>query len=265
MMTEIIRNNSYHQLELFFELGDPCFDDTFRLQNMLYSAIKYNAAQCADFLLSTAGREHGLHLKETLYYRDAVGGSRGIRPVLQIGAELSGYETMGVLLKYFKNRIKEWDKKGMTAVHYAVQERNIGALTALAEQGAPLYSVDFNRRSPVRIAVQKKYWDAVCVLIKYKADMSTFNDNGNTPLHNAVWKGNYNVVAELLHNWPYMDIENDYGSTPLIYAVRRNNLRLIKLLVEHGADVYHENKRGNTPLSLAKGEAADFLKTIKKK
>ncbi len=260
MLTEVISTDSSYQLKLFFELGNPCFSDTFELQNMLYYAIKHNAAQCADFLLSNVGREHGLHLKETLFYRDKSGGSRGIRPILHLAAEISGKETMKVLLKYFQDRVKEWDRKGMTAVHYAVETRNIGTLEALAAHGAPLYSVDFNRRSPVRIAVEKRYWDAVCVLIKYRADMSTFSDNGDTPLHDAVWRYNYGMVEELLKSWPDIDIENDHGATPLIYAVRKNNMKFIRLLVEHGADIHHANKNGETPLSLAQVEAAEFLK-----
>jgi ankyrin repeat protein len=145
--------------------------------------------------------------------------------------------------------------EGLTALHYAVRNKNYIMVKALVETGRSMPSAlcYIYYKSPVHWALEYGYFNIfVTVAATWGDAMAQVGDSiGNRPIHLAVIYGDLNAVL-WLHRCRGV-IVNDYnnlGYGPLHVAAERNRARIAKYLVEEaGLDI--DMKTNQAPVETA--------------
>ena len=144
--------------------------------------------------------------------------------------------------------------KGVTAVHLAVSEAQATILKRLLDQ--PKINVNGkNHRgfSPLLIAAMKLDTRLVRSLIRHNAvDVNLRDPNGQTALHHMVRFGSEEKLNWLLaHAEVDVNVTDDRGCTPLITAAHQKSPEMISMLLSHTAiDVNMQDINGETALHL---------------
>ncbi|XP_048125278.1 ankyrin-3 isoform X2 [Alosa alosa] len=111
------------------------------------------------------------------------------------------------------------NKSGLTPLHLAAQEDQVGVAEVLLNHGA-------------------------------EADVRTKMDY--TPLHVACHYGNQKMANFLLENRAKVNAKTKNGYTPLHQAAQQGHTHIINLLLQYGASANQLTLNGNTPLSIAR-------------
>ncbi|KIX08084.1 uncharacterized protein Z518_02739 [Rhinocladiella mackenziei CBS 650.93] len=148
------------------------------------------------------------------------------------------------------------DNYGRTALHLAVQTKNLEAVELLLQVGAsPKYNVF--------------HWTAgdgkdMTKYILNTSDLNSKDDTRRTPLHLAILSGCLNTVQQLLSAGANTELTDEQNQTPLHYAAEHADLDILEALIAARANLDAVDKWRNSPLHLAaqKGNSAVAQKLV---
>lgn len=153
------------------------------------------------------------------------------------------------------------DDNHYSAVHYAIQKRDLEGLKMLVNHNVNLSIRDINMETPLALAVDITFDQAAKLLIENGCDVDVKRNDGLTPLLLAVAQNKTELVkliAEKGANINYIHEETSMSALSL--AVSSKNLEIVKCLVENGADVNIQGKNNYTPLMNAEDvNIAEYL------
>lgn len=129
------------------------------------------------------------------------------------------------------------DEKGKTVLHHAVRkERDLSVIAMLVEAGANINAVTKQKKTPLMKAIVS---DEDLLLVKelvktHKADINKSDDCQSTALHKAAEKGCTKIIEFLMNCKANMNALNDEGETPLFILVSEDRIedRFEKLDIE---------------------------------
>lgn len=143
------------------------------------------------------------------------------------------------------------DGSGNTAMHYAAEWEESGAITLLKEKGADINAKNANGETPLFSAVKTDNGSLIELLVKLGADFKVRDNSGSTALHSAVRWNTTGTTLALINAGAYINAQNSTGITPLAEAVSAGNLEMAELLLDNGADVNACDTKGKSILSFA--------------
>lgn len=180
---------------------------------------------------------------------------------------------------------------GKTALHYAINGKQVKIIDLLINNGADLGIYDSNNNSALELifkklnqrsvlqliksfpsinkqdnyqgntslhyAAQRNYDDCAAELISMGADVDSANYLGQTAVNLAAMHGSAKIVELLVRQGADVNLADKNGWTPIFQAVFKGNISMIELLVSLGADVDHVDSKGWTPLFYAIQKADD--------
>jgi ankyrin repeat protein len=126
------------------------------------------------------------------------------------------------------------NKHGLTALHIAVNERNIIAIEALLAHGADIEAVTGNGKRPLYLAVEGEKVEVVECLLSHGA-VPDADVGGLTALHEASLRGLASIVRLLISYNSDVNAGSPLGDS-LFLAVRGRNADAVQLLLDAGAD-----------------------------
>jgi ankyrin repeat protein len=160
-----------------------------------------------------------------------------------------------------------FDCKGWTALHYAVDNKNIEICKLLLQHNADPNAMATDKlifqrtgcyASPLHLAVSMGSSDIARILLKHGADITLKDSDGETPLHKSIAKGDtmvrlllYSKKEDLslngrlldmgdseahihMHNEAALQIKNNRGFTPMDYVRLNQNSERITLALRGG-------------------------------
>jgi ankyrin repeat protein/tRNA A-37 threonylcarbamoyl transferase component Bud32 len=162
-----------------------------------------------------------------------------------------------------------------TALHLAVKKGKVDLVDAILKRSRSLLNITcLLGKTALHYAVEEKQEGAIKILISAGADINIQDSNGLTVLHKAVQQQNWVLVDQLLSiNSININLKSKDGKTPLAIletmdlfkAATNGDLVWIKRLLKLGADINSKNSQGNSILQQAilsdKDEAAKWLIT----
>lgn len=221
-----VSNSDHETVELLLDHGanaNVSFRDG---GSILKKALEKDNLRIARMLLR-AGAQGGLLDGKAV--RDAAGSGRSnlIHLLVQAGVELNIP-----------------DKKGDSAIVYAVKNRRAGAVKALLDGGVDPDTVDHYGRSVLGQAINciacVEHLLSAGANINYPGQsVAKYADlAANPPLIWAILSGLTGTVERLLSAGADIDMpDNREGRPPIVHAARAHGMAdMIRLLVEHGAD-----------------------------
>jgi ankyrin repeat protein len=143
------------------------------------------------------------------------------------------------------------DYKGNIPLHYAIEFKNIQAITNLIQYGSNIHTKDNNGNNALHNAVLSNNIDIIKLILKSNPNPNSFNNNRETPLHLAVMNKNLNIVEILLsHNKTDINIQNSINEhTPLNYAINLHHDEISNLLLNStNLNINIQDLEGNTYL-----------------
>lgn len=242
-----------------------------RYQALVWNAVSVNRAKVLKVLL-----EHGGHSNQ-------LDGPDEDTPLMS--AAMKGFIECGILLLDNFAQINRQDKRGITALLFAVSAGEVEFAKLLLKRGANCnLTVTASKRNALHAAIKKRNGDLAKQLILRTDNLDAVTSGGTTALYGAVQFELPDVISLLLKmganknigesgNTPLMlalnkgsipcinalqievnAIVNDRGYTLLSYATLRGNEKLIEDLIERGEDVNRPDLDGDTPLHIASAE-----------
>ncbi|CAM9194080.1 unnamed protein product, partial [Hapterophycus canaliculatus] len=141
-----------------------------------------------------------------------------------------------------------------TALIYAANHQQVGAIDALVEARADLEARDTKGRSPLHVAAGSPECEPTLrVLLKHGANVDALDQNSLTPLCLAVGRGDQSAVDILVSAGA--DVNKSLRSVSRMSC--EYNIVMIRTLLRYGADVNTQGVLdGNSPLHLAAMEGA---------
>lgn len=128
------------------------------------------------------------------------------------------------------------DKKGMTALSYAIDKKQYPLVEELIERGAPASTQVAGGKKAIAAAVDSGDIEMAGLLIGDAEEPNLLPDELQEPLYVATESGNHAIVELLLDAGAdpnYFSIVDD--RSPLAASVESNNTQMAKLLAENGA------------------------------
>ncbi|KAJ5071521.1 mitogen-activated protein kinase kinase kinase [Anaeramoeba ignava] len=127
------------------------------------------------------------------------------------------------------------------------------------------YQLDINSffldRTPLQFAIQDKHLGCIKVLLENGADPNLGNENYGFPLKMAVSNNFYEITNLLLEFGANVDqADQKNQETALHFAVFSSNERITKLLLSFGANPFLKDEFDETPIDLATDKVLAFLK-----
>ena len=126
---------------------------------------------------------------------------------------------------------------GMTALHWAVQRRDLPMMNALLEAGAKHDLMNRTGAKPVYLAAVNGDAAAIARLLDAGEDPNAvLTAEGETVLMLASQTGNSDAVKLLLDRGADANTRQLRGQTALMWAAAEGHADVVKVLLEHGAD-----------------------------
>jgi ankyrin repeat protein len=172
-------------------------------------------------------------------------------PALLCRAATFSYESLAAKLIKFGASTNSPSIQGMTPLHFAVRQKQIGVVKLLLDNKAELSLTTTNVTSPLHIASIYGNPAAVKLLLDAGADVDSKDEYSLTAVYLACWHHRYRAVEVLVEAGA--DLSNDTKGewTPLTAAGRMEILKCAQILLEHKANVDVEGFRNWTPLRYA--------------
>lgn len=142
------------------------------------------------------------------------------------------------------------DKKGYTAIMYALENDNLDMIKIILKYKPDLGLVNAEGNMPLMIANSP---EAVNMLVEAGARIDKFNEKRNNPLLNAARKKDIKTIEALLKNGAKTEIRNSRNQTPLLLAIMDKRVDAAKILIKHSF-IDNRDKEGNTALMYATDE-----------
>ena len=172
-------------------------------------------------------------------------------------------ETVTKMISSMNIDLNAQDKKGCTAINFAIRMQQLAALKLLIDAHA-----DVDLGNPLRHAISDGLSDYVDLLLQAKANVNIkYMDEfaNTTPLHMAIRQGDIRLVDKLLKAGADTSARDYLNDTPLIACIcihKRQKIFLERLLAEK-IDVNEKDTEGRTALFLAvKNGEADFVELL---
>jgi ankyrin repeat protein len=126
---------------------------------------------------------------------------------------------------------------GMTALHWAVQRRDLPMMNVLLEAGAKHDLTNRTGAKPVYLAAMNGDAAAITRLLDAGEDPNAvLTAEGETLLMLTSHTGNLDAVKVLLDRGADANVQQFRGQTALMWAAAEGHAGVVKLLVERGAD-----------------------------
>ena len=150
------------------------------------------------------------------------------------------------------------DPQQRTPLHVATHARQRELIRLLAEAGADLNALEFQRYDPVTIASVANDEETLALLLQLGARAKNITSPyDGTALIAAAHLGHVGVVRQLIAAGAPLDHVNNLHWTALIEAVvlgdgGKNHTEIVRLLIAAGANTKLADRDGKTPLMLAR-------------
>jgi len=170
---------------------------------------------------------------------------------LHIAANLGSADICELLLSKGA-KIDAINKKGETALDYALKNKRYKAAVLLIEKGANLKKTkEFGNILHEATMIGNKGLIRAILTSPYGKDLlNRYNCDGLTPLHLAIQEGQHQIAEILLQNKANVNLRDKEGATPVHYAVFLDSSELLPLLCTQ-ADLDLTTNAGMTPLHVA--------------
>jgi ankyrin repeat protein len=127
------------------------------------------------------------------------------------------------------------DKRGSTALYYAIDLGDVDFVQALLTRGALVNVKNNEGKTPLHWASYNGRQDFVRLLIEKGGDVNARDDSGDTPLCLAVLFNHATCVERLLVRGAQANIKDYGGYTPLMLAQENQNAQIIAMLKQAGS------------------------------
>lgn len=151
-------------------------------------------------------------------------------------------KVLQLLLRY-RSPTESKDKVGRTALHYAVDPREVVSLHPARWNKAVPDARD-QAFTAERIAM-------IGLLLEKESLIDAVDDYGQTALHRATHGNRCTETHFLLEHGAFVDARAGLHPTPLLLAAKLGHSAVARLLLQFEADKEARDKRGRTPLILA--------------
>jgi ankyrin repeat protein len=143
------------------------------------------------------------------------------------------------------------DDEGRSPLHialsYNMPESDIETIAAWLGRND---AVDSEGRTALRYAVDRANWDAAKFLANDGADVFSVARDGKTPAEITLGTGNRDAVRAVFGG-KAINAHDPAGNTILHYAAQISSSAIVSLLLELGADKTVRNTSGDTPAGIA--------------
>lgn len=137
---------------------------------------------------------------------------------------------------------------GMTALHWAVRQNDLGTAKLLIHAGANVNAVTRLEITPLSLACENANAAMIRLLLTAGANVNSPGPNGERPLMNAARLGDVEPVQALLDGGANANAKDTAAqSTALMVAVRENHPDIVKLLIAHNAEIDASTRIGPRP------------------
>jgi len=155
------------------------------------------------------------------------------------------------------------DKRGWTALQWAVVRGQSGAIKDLLDAGASASAEDGQGRSVLRLAVDASaeaplerkpfFHDMVRFLLQCGADAGACDDAGASVVHMAAASGDVELLAVLVElGGAPVNVLDHEGESALFYAVREGQLQVVPKLLQYGCDAQAANESQESLIDYAR-------------
>lgn len=162
---------------------------------------------------------------------------------LHIAVRNEDYDAIKTALLYEGAEINARDASGKTALHIALDDRNLGLLETLMPFSPDLDLKSPDGNVPLHSTVTTGWEQGTRLLLCYDLDINATDADGNTALHLACSAGYRDVAKLLLESGANVHIRDSNGRTPLQLAVSSHTRRLPELLLQYGANIDDVRRR----------------------
>lgn len=240
-----VENDDITMIDTLFELGaDPYISNHYG----------HNAIQYAILHRRTNAVQHLIHR----YSFDLDAQNRKGRTAFMIAAA-NGYLDILKMLADNGANPHVLDKKGRSALFYAIQNKNSRIVHHLVNSCLLDVNIqDVDGITPLMLASQINDCESVDVLIRRGADISLCDRLGRNALHHAVEQQSDGVVSRLLRAGVNPNQQDHNGNTPLMIAITKRNRRLVTAILQGGGDPYIRNHEGKDAFAIAKECGVEF-------
>ncbi len=144
--------------------------------------------------------------------------------------------------------VKDTERDGTTALHYAVRADDVETMRMLLRAGADVNSATREGITPLALAAVNGSLVSTRILLEAGANANAVLPEGETVLMTAARTGKPDVVKALLdHGADLKAREHWFGETALMWAAAEDHVDTIKVLVERGADVNERSRLLDVP------------------
>jgi len=148
--------------------------------------------------------------------------------------------------------IDRQDKRGYTALFWAVKENKIEAAKLLIEKGSNVNCLDkLNKQSILSLAAEFGDLDMVKLLVEKGALVDNTDKLYKTPLIKAIINGHLPVVSYLMHMGADADAQDSSHNSVSHYAAAYGWINCLEFLIANGANANVFNDWKISPLGVA--------------
>ncbi len=170
---------------------------------------------------------------------------------LSLAVQNNKPSTVSILLNYGFN-VNHVNVFDMTPLQIAASNGSVVVIRILLEDKNILVDLPNKRGSTaIHFAVASGHHLAASALLLQNANLNIKNICGVAPLHISAYNCDFKSMKLLLDKGAMVDITNNDGATPFIVASMRGNSKVVKLLLDYGAYVNMPDNSGHTALFVA--------------
>ncbi|XP_071147139.1 E3 ubiquitin-protein ligase MIB2-like [Mytilus edulis] len=189
--------------------------------------------------------------------RELVSGQANFHPIYT-ACKNGSAGVLKALLKYAGPQALEEGDDGTksTPLQIAVKKKHSDCVELLLSYNVNKDAVNDHRQSAVHLAVQNRDVATLRVLRKHKCDINKKDALGDSPVVDAIVRqqGDSTEMLDVILDWPGIDLnfENKNGFSPIHIAARKGDLGAVKNLLKKDRKLLNKEKSdGYTPLHLA--------------